>query len=68
MEAKARASKELGEDARGLRAVKNAAVVWLRSTLNAGPAAENLVMNYEQAVNAQLVSDTDTNCLTTPHR
>ena len=35
------------------------AVAWLRSTLNSNPAVDNLVANYEEAVNAQLVSDTD---------
>jgi hypothetical protein len=57
MEAKARAGKEL-EKTPGF-ASREEAVAWLRSTLNADPAAENLVMNFEQAVNAQLVSDTD---------
>ncbi|HTC63370.1 MAG TPA: hypothetical protein VK709_11050 [Candidatus Saccharimonadales bacterium] len=57
LEAKARASKEL-EKTPGF-ASREDAVAWLRATLNADPAAENLVMNYEQAVNTQLVSDTD---------
>jgi hypothetical protein len=35
------------------------AVAWLRATLNSNPAVDNLAANYEQAVNAQLVSDTD---------
>ncbi len=57
IEAKGRASKEL-EKTPGF-ASREDAVAWLRGTLIADPATENLVMNYEQAVNAQLVSDTD---------
>ncbi|HEX3376441.1 MAG TPA: hypothetical protein VHS29_06235 [Candidatus Acidoferrales bacterium] len=57
MEAKARASKEL-EKTPGF-ASRQDAVAWLRSTLNSDPAVENLAANYEQAVNAQLVSDAD---------
>ncbi len=35
------------------------AVSWLRVTLNSDPGLEYLIINYEQAVNAQLVSDAD---------
>jgi hypothetical protein len=57
MEAKARAGKEL-EKTPGF-ASREDAVAWLRGALNSDPAVENLAANYEQAVNAQLVSDTD---------
>jgi hypothetical protein len=57
IEAKARASKAL-ETTPGF-ASREDAVAWLRETLNSDPALENLVVNYEQAVNAQLVSDAD---------
>jgi hypothetical protein len=57
MEAKARASKAL-ETIPGF-ASREDAVSWLRGTLNSDPALEYLVANYEQAVNAQLVSDAD---------
>jgi hypothetical protein len=57
MEAKARASKVL-ESTPGF-ASREAAVSWLRSILASDPAVENLISNYEQAVNAQLVSDGD---------
>jgi hypothetical protein len=57
MEAKARAIKALVTTP-GF-ASREDAVSWLRGTLNADPALENLVSNYEQAVNAQLVSDAD---------
>jgi hypothetical protein len=57
IEAKARASKAL-ETTPGF-ASREDAVSWLRGTLNSDPALENLVVNYEQAVNAQLVSDAD---------
>ena len=57
MEAKARASKAL-ETTPGF-ASREDAVSWLRGTLNSDPALEYLVANYEQAVNAQLVSDAD---------
>jgi hypothetical protein len=57
MEAKARANKALVTTP-GF-ASREDAVSWLRGTLNSDPALENLVANYEQAVNAQLVSDAD---------
>ena len=57
MDAKARAGKAL-ESVAGFASREDAAS-WLRGTLNSDPAAENLVANYEQAVNAQLGSDTD---------
>ena len=57
MEAKARASKALVTTP-GF-ASREDAVSWLRGTLNSDPAIEILVANYEQAVNAQLVSDAD---------
>ncbi len=57
MEAKSRASKTL-ETTSGFTSREDA-VSWLRGNLNSDPALENLVANYEQAVNAQLVSDAD---------
>ena len=57
IEAKTRANKAL-ETTPGF-ASREHAVAWLRGTLNSDPALENLVVNYEQAVNAQLVSDAD---------
>jgi hypothetical protein len=57
MQAKAAASKALVYTA-GF-ASREDAVAWLRATLNSNAAVDNLVANYEQAVNAQLVSDTD---------
>jgi hypothetical protein len=57
MQAKVFASKALVTTA-GF-ASREDAVAWLRTTLNSNPAVNNLVANYEQAVNAQLVSDTD---------
>jgi hypothetical protein len=57
MQAKATASKVLVSTA-GF-ASREDAVDWLRASLNSNPAVDNLVANYEQAVNAQLVSDTD---------
>jgi hypothetical protein len=57
MEAKAQASKVL-ETTPGF-ASREDAVAWLRGSLNSDPALKNLVVNYEQAVNAQLVSDAD---------
>jgi len=57
MEAKTLASKALAT-APGF-ASREDAVAWLRATLDSDPATENLVANYEQAVNAQLVSDAD---------
>jgi hypothetical protein len=57
MEAKARASKAL-ETTPGFPS-REAAVSWLRGTLTSDPALENLVSNYEQAVNGQLVTDAD---------
>jgi len=57
MEAKARAGKAL-ETTAGF-ASREDGVSWLRATLNSDPALENLIANYEQTVNAQLVSDTD---------
>jgi hypothetical protein len=57
MEAKARAIKALVTTP-GFTSREDA-VSWLRGTLNSDPAFENLVANYEQAVNAQLVSDAD---------
>jgi hypothetical protein len=57
MQAKARASKAL-ETTPGF-ATREDAVSWLRSTLNSDPALENIAANYEQAINAQLVSDSD---------
>jgi hypothetical protein len=57
MEAKALASKALVTTP-GF-ASREGAVSWLRTTLNSDPAIENLVANYEQTVNAQLVSDAD---------
>jgi len=57
IEAKARANRAL-EITPGF-ASREDAVAWLRDTLNSDPALENLVINYEQAVNAQLVSDAD---------
>ncbi len=57
MVAKERASKAL-EPTPGFTS-REEAVAWLRGTLNSDPAVENLVANYEQAVNAQVVSDTD---------
>ena len=56
-EAKARANRAL-EITAGF-ASREDAVSWLRGTLNSDPAVENLVANYEQAVNAQVVSDAD---------
>jgi hypothetical protein len=57
MEAKALASKALVTTP-GF-ASREGAVSWLRATLNSDPAIENLVANYEQTVNAQLMSDAD---------
>lgn len=57
LQAKALANKALVTTA-GF-ASREDAVAWLRSTLNSNPAVDNLVANYEQTVNAQLVSDTD---------
>jgi hypothetical protein len=57
MEAKARADKAL-VTIPGF-ASREDAVSWLRGTLNSDPALENLVANYEEAVNARLVSDAD---------
>ncbi|MBZ5659680.1 MAG: hypothetical protein LAO08_04670 [Acidobacteriia bacterium] len=57
LEAKSRASKAL-ETTSGFTS-REGAVSWLRGTLGSDPAFENLVANYEQAVNAQLVSDAD---------
>jgi hypothetical protein len=57
MEAKARAGKAL-ETTAGF-ASREDAVSWLRVTLNSDPTLENLVANYEQTINAQLVSDPD---------
>jgi len=57
MEVKARAGKALQTTA-GF-ASREDAVSWLRATLNSDPALENLIANYQQAVNAQLVSDAD---------
>ncbi|HET6144200.1 MAG TPA: hypothetical protein VFE02_11885 [Candidatus Acidoferrales bacterium] len=57
MQAKAAAGKALITTA-GF-ASRQDAVAWLRGTLNSNPATDNLVANYEHAVNAQLVSDTD---------
>ncbi len=57
MQAKALASKALVTTP--AFASREDAVDWLRSTLNSNPAVDNLVTNYEQALNAQLVSDTD---------
>ena len=57
IEAKTRANKAL-ETTPGF-ASREHAVAWLRGALNSDPALENLVVNYEQAVNGQLVSDAD---------
>jgi hypothetical protein len=57
MEAKTLASKALVTTP-GF-ASREDAVAWLRATLDSDPATENLVANYEQTVNAQLVSDAD---------
>jgi hypothetical protein len=57
MEAKARASKAL-ETKPGFTSREDA-VSWLRGTLNSDLALENFVVNYEQAVNVQLLSDAD---------
>jgi hypothetical protein len=57
MDAKARAAKAL-ESAAGF-ASREDAVSWLRATLNSDPALESLIANYEQTVNAQLVTDSD---------
>jgi hypothetical protein len=57
MQAKVRASKAL-ETTPGF-ASREDAVSWLRGTLNSDPALENLVVGYEQAVNAKLASDAD---------
>lgn len=57
VQAKARANRTL-EITPGF-ASREDAVSWLRGTLNSDSALENLVANYEQAVNAQLVSDAD---------
>ena len=57
MQAKARASKAL--ETTLCFASREDAVSWLRSTLNSDPALENIVANYEQAINAQLLSDSD---------
>jgi hypothetical protein len=57
MEAKALAGKALVTTP--AFASREDAVAWLRATLNSDSAVENLVANYEQAVNAQLVTDAD---------
>ncbi len=57
METKARASRAL--ETTPAFASREDAVAWLRGTLNSDPATENLVVNYEQAVDAQLVTDAD---------
>jgi hypothetical protein len=57
IEAKTRANKAL-ETTPGF-ASREDAVAWLRGTLNSDTVLENLVVNYEQAVNGQLVSDAD---------
>jgi hypothetical protein len=57
MEAKALASKALVITP-GF-ASREDAVAWLHATLSSDPAVENLIANYEQTVNAQLVSDAD---------
>ena len=57
MDAKARANKALA--ATPGFASREEAVSWLRGTLDSDPATENLVANYEQAVDARLVTDND---------
>jgi len=57
LEAKAKATKAL--EARPGFASREDAVAWLRETLYGDPAVENLVAEYEQEVNAALVSDAD---------
>jgi len=57
MEAKARANNTLVTTP--AFASREQAVSWLRGTLKADPAVENLIANYQLAVNAQIVSDGD---------
>ena len=57
LEARVKAAKAL--DARPGFASREEAVAWLRETLGGDPAVENLVAEYEQEVNASLVSDAD---------
>jgi hypothetical protein len=58
LDAKARAAKAL-EVMPGF-ASREDAVSWLRSTLDGNPAADFLVAAYEQELDAELVSDSDT--------
>jgi hypothetical protein len=57
IEAKVRASKAL--ETRAGFASREDAVLWLRDTLDADPALENLAASYEQEVNSDLAGDAD---------